>query len=691
MTDKILQTTANIIVANAVTYGPKTASISTPVLVTGNGTYSNTTTNVDYLNLKVQVTNMGEEVLPNGGLFERAQDFPILVERFSVGFTTPKTELLAASDVFSKTTSFARVFPESQTTSDSYKVFAVGKGIEDPVALTETVQKSFSTIFSDQFVKSDQISIEPGKVFSENVSIVQEVVTLQPNKGAAETINTQDILSRVVTFNADLADLVDATDDFLGLANTDDDQTASVGKTLADSSTASEVNTLATTIAKLETVAGTDLFSRQVDFSRALLDTGITAEILYLDTAKILVDSTITSDLITTQNTFNRTVTDTAINSEIISLGSSKVVDDSTTNSEQVFSTSGKNLLEVSATQDLISTQWSVSRSLLDSANTQFQISFSATTELFDSATKSDLVTLQAIKAFDDVSVTADVLSRTVNYNQEFTDLVDATDDFLGVANTDDDQTASVGKTLADSTTNSDQIATQTTKIFADTATTSDVLSSGGSSDRTASDIGAVSETISLAPQKSLADSVTNSEQLTTQSTKAVIETATTSDVLSSQTGFFRTLLDTSTASEAVSLGSQKILADSTTNSDLVTTQSTFNRTIIDTSTTSDVLSRQADFARTLLDILTSSDSLRFESSAVLSDSISKQDQIQNAPGKVIADFALSTDNITLNFTFGRFFTDTSATNDSGFINNQSYFEGSYVEPGYVGTNTNFS
>jgi hypothetical protein len=690
MTDKILQITANVIVANANTYTPKTASISTPTLVTGTSAYDKVTTNVDALSLNIQVNNMGEEVLPNPGLFKRAQDYYSIIERVSLGISIPKfDQLTGVSDVFSRTVSFARVFQESQITNDSYKVFVVGKGIAESVASTDTPEKSLSTVYADQANESDQVSIEPGKNFLENVLIGQEVVTKQPGKGVAETVATQDILTATATFDRVFVDLVDATDDFLGLANLDDDQVASVGKTLAHAFAVSDTQVLDSGILKLDAATSTD--QTTADTGKVLAHSFTNTEQVFSSVGKGVLDNTTSSDQTAIET--GKLLSDSTTNSETVSLQPDKGIADIVGYSEQIIYSTGKFLNTAFTAQDVIATQWTANSLLSDSATTAIQISFSANNQLLDSTTNTEQVILETTKVHADIFITSDVLSTTVAYSRDFTDLVDATDDFLGVANIDDDQIAAVDKNIVDSTSNSEQIAYSTTKTLLDTSIATDTFNTQWSADRALLDTTNTSnnDIATRSTDKILGSNYTAQDSALFASTKITAEIVTSTDLLTREVGFTRAYSDLYTVAEAVSLDTQKPVVDSTTSSDLVTTQIAFSRTPADITNTSEAVSI-AVTPGIILDTTNTSEAVSIAvTPGIILDTFTNQDQIQNAPNKVVADITVSSDNITFDFTFGRFFTEISTTNDSGFINNQSYFEGSYTEPGYVGTNTNFS
>ena len=85
---------------------------------------------------------------------------------------------------------------------------------------------------------------------------------------------------------------------------------------------------------------------------------------------------------------------------------------------------------------------------------------------LIDVIAQSEVLS-QHIKPFKiDTATTIDAFSRVVYFRRTFEELVDATDDFYGVTNIDDDQTAFVEKRLIDALTQTEEVKKSFEKIF---------------------------------------------------------------------------------------------------------------------------------------------------------------------------------------------------------------------------------
>jgi hypothetical protein len=197
------------------------------------------------------------------------------------------------------------------------------------------------------------------------------------------------------------------------------------------------------------------------------------------------------------------------------------------------------------------------------------------------------------------------------------------------------------------------------------------------------------SEVFAYSADKTLSTSYLTQETVAVEASKVAEDTTAAADLFARQVDFSRSVADSSATSETVSLNTEKPASDVTTTSDTTTLVADFNRSPTDTANSSETLS--FGVSKSITDILGLSETPVFENSKILSDSFTKQDEVRNAPNKAVADYTISADYVTFYLFTNRYFDEIATTNDSGVINNQSYFAGSYIEPGYVGTNTYFS
>ncbi len=305
------------------------------------------TTSVEDPSFNVKVTNYGEDLIRQPQLFKYNQD------------------------TFSKIDLFIK---------------AVNKGINESISKFETLSLSTGKPQQDMLISFDSVILQwdRQRVFLEIVSKV-DYITLLSNKGVSDNGSVSELLSkgiqpsfqdyktlsevfsRLVTYNITLLDNIQSTDDFLGLANIDDDQVAAVQKNLIE-------------------------FRNTND----LLSFGLSNN--YFDS-------------------FN--------DSDLVVISPNKVINDiSNINSELLSFNINKRYEDISEINDILSIDLSI--------------------KFIDTVFTTDLV---------------DLLKITVwNVNDSTT----ASDDVLGVANADDDQTAAIGKNAFENIINTDSVNTLT-------------------------------------------------------------------------------------------------------------------------------------------------------------------------------------------------------------------------------------
>jgi len=146
---------------------------------------------------------------------------------------------------------------------------------------------------------------------------------------------------------------------------------------------------------------------------------------------------------------------------------------------------------------------------------------------------------------------------------------------------------------------------------------------------------------------------------------------------------------DLAAAGEVSSKLADKGLVTNTTVGDTTTTQTDFKRILNSIISNTELVVRAIQATKQDLVILP--EQVRKRNTKVLVTEFVQQDVLQKAPGKNLSSQSTTSDVLTF-FKFGnRLFSEIATTNDGGVINNQGYFAESYVEPGYAGTNTNFS
>lgn len=167
-------------------------------------------------------------------------------------------------------------------------------------------------------------------------------------------------------------------------------------------------------------------------------------------------------------------------------------------------------------------------------------------------------------------------------------------------------------QTLTESVTLSDVLANRTGKVFAESVTWSDVLTTTKVFLRTLTEVFTFSDTLTRSTGKVLSDAWTlsdvlgrfvgktlsdlwtPSDTLVKQTQKPLTESVTLSDVLSTVKVFLRTLTESLTWSDTLARRTSKTLTETATLSDVLSTASRYFRTLTETLTFSDVFSTLA-------------------------------------------------------------------------------------------------
>jgi len=323
-----------------------------------------------------------------------------------------KLDNIQTISTFFTIVNFIKIFSDQVDATDDF--YGLANIDDDQIA-------SFQKVIIDQITLLDQFirQVNFYRSLSDITSGITESSSKDINPNYRDQFNTSELNSKNIskitqdqTANSEqvkftstkiLNDQLDATDDFYGLANIDDDQIASFQKVLADYLTGT-----------------TEYTSKNIN--KILLDQSTNAEIINKLLNKIYLDQT----LLAQQNT---KLVEKVFNDKLNSLidTNSKIYSkntlDQTTSSDLNIKVVQQNLVDIARSLDnrLVST----SKSIVDQTQLQETINFLRVTTVY------------------------------------YFDQVDATDDFYGLANIDDDQLASVGKVLASSTLGATDFSTR--------------------------------------------------------------------------------------------------------------------------------------------------------------------------------------------------------------------------------------
>jgi hypothetical protein len=712
MSDKIVQTTAQIVSATTPVYETKVTDVTTPGITTSVNTNLQLSTSVENIKIVGNVINMGEQVLPNPSLFKRLDDYYSAPDIVRLRYTKRVNETVNKSDVVSRLVQYRRTVNEVETANDSYKVFAVGKRIVEIADASDTVAKATSRQIFDASVNTEQVNKRLNKPLTE-VELVTDQVLRRVGKNPIETANTVSLFSRVVAFNRLVLDSVDATDDFLGLANTDDDQTAFFNKSLVDYTSNTDQTRLQ--VNKLVTETETTTDQKVVVFGKALTEVDTAVDQKRLTVTKPLLEAETATDQkrLTVAKPFTENSSTASLFSKVVAFN--RPVTETQLATDQKAAVFGKALTEVDTAVD--QKRLTVTKPVTEVEVATDEKRLTVTKPLTEVDTAVDQKVLSIGKNSTEIANTSSLFSRVVAYNRLVLDSVDATDDFLGLANTDDDQTAFFNKSLVDYTSNIDQTRLTITKPLTESQLATDqkrltitkpVTELKLATDQKRLSIGKnvneISNTTSLLTRVvAFNRSVTETELATDQKSalfgKALTETSNATSLFFRVVAFNRSVTETEFATD------QKVIVfgKALTEVELTTDEKRLRvgKNVTENANTSSLFNRVVTYSRSVLDSVDATDDF-------LGVANTDDDQIASF-GKGLVNTASSTDQKRLRVnkslteaissldivSFFKFksllFSETSATNDSGFINNQNYFAGAYTTAGYVGTNTNFS
>ena len=404
--------------------------------------------------------------------------------------------------------------------------FSIQKALSDVVVTTDdffglaNADDDQTMVFSktlpvDYQVVSDSVDVAAGKRFGDVVGKDDSQI-LEVNKGLTENLGTTEELP-TFDIQKQVDDVVDAGDEFNAVATTDDGEVMVFGKTLADEWTYSDSVSVQPEKVFADTVDHPTDQIDTIEVSKGIEDVQVTSEDMLFDTSKALEDLPTTSDQVsfgigyTIQNWANQgegpNFYDTYASGYFLETyalegfpmldivkGLSDTVhatDDffgvANTDDEEVMQF-GKTLGEVFHYSDQANLGYT--KPLVDLVSHVDAQIFFVGKLLTDQVNKTDLVTKDSSKALADVFSSSDIVvcnsgkgindsANTAEYNsfvlqKRITDLVQTTDDFLGNANADDDETMLFGKTISDSFTKSDSTVITAGKGLADAASTSE-------------------------------------------------------------------------------------------------------------------------------------------------------------------------------------------------------------------------
>lgn len=176
-----------------------------------------------------------------------------------INFRKALNEIVIAIEYFKQ--KVRKTLTDTVTTIES-KALKVRKSMSDSVATADGYLKIFRKANVDNVSSSDTATMR----FSASKSDYQNTTDdkyISAKKHASDSVTTNDNFSSIRSFVRAYMDTIVATDDFYGLANVDDDQSAKFTKILSDLQPTTESYSHRSTKPFSDTFAAADIFSKE--------------------------------------------------------------------------------------------------------------------------------------------------------------------------------------------------------------------------------------------------------------------------------------------------------------------------------------------------------------------------------------------------------------------------------------------
>lgn len=346
-----------------------------------------------------------------------------------------------------------------------------------------------------------------------------------------------------------------------------------------------------------------------------------------------------------------------------------KVLIDSSLSDDELALSVEKIRQDTFGKTDIVTLLWAVLREFSDQALTSEETKFNADKVLLDSSTSLDTPYKATTKVSIDTGSIDDLIKHVTWFRRNYFDHTYVTDDVLGEANVDDDQTAYVIKGLIES------------QEFED-------LSYFDVHTRYRSYIDSVTDTIDIEIGRTMQDDLASTSTLITKVIESVYN-------------------DPYYLFEETNIDVSKILLDSNIFSQLV--ELSFNKVTIETNSVGDINSIEINkdpgteslgfvdsipvhiISKVLVESQNAIETISKVLSIILQSELGYiSDVIEKHFSRPVDSdsFSLQTDITLLHPNKG--INEVNVTSESGYMNKQDYFAQDYVTPGYSGTDYTF-
>lgn len=567
------------------------------------GTISTATAIDGKPDLQVTLSGVNEKAVPSLTIGQLIRN-PLLISElisFRITFYRYYEDSFQVLNNFSRVVNYNRSQQETVTVTNPEPVFSIQPLFNETVNLSEFLNKDIKLLKLDAVNILETNFKNLDKLLPDStVNVVSNIYKqfLTPKQDAA---TVSDISRLFVSFNRDFLEIIGVTDDYLGLANIDDDQYATFGKALSNSANVQELNYfladilkseelgvgdgryLKVSILKSDVSTARDIFSRQVVYRYNTLDYTNTADTIKFTAKKGIQIQAFARDLFDRTVNYIRTFTNKSNSSDKISITNSLLKQD---------------LVNLA---DALTRTVQFNRTISNIASTNDTPYINAYKLLIDSSSVIDYTYLNTGKFFTDLVIFSDILTRVVDYNKLLSNQVGATDDYLGAANIDDDEYVTFGKVTGDlayvSEINYKFINVLLDTIYAKALDTSYINTSKQLSNQFNS-----LDTVRINTNKVLINITTSLDNTSLTIKSSISDQSVVSDVFDRQVDYKRSALDYSNIAQFVAMQFNKFVSNQSIATDVFARQVDYKPTIIDYNNVLDVFTRQVDYNRNVAD-----------------------------------------------------------------------------------------
>lgn len=612
---------------------------------------------------------------------------------FSKFVLAPREDFVSTSD--SASPRAEKNLNEYQSAVDELQPFVLGKSVEEDVPTSEITTYDFAKELADAADAGDEmnaaVTSDDGQTssffkVSAELADVEEADVIEFGKSAEDDAFTSETQLVDIEKTADdvfatseevtsliekpLFDVVDAGDELNNLFQTDDGQILLTYKRLTDSFVQSDEQVTETGKARDDSFAAVDEL-QPFELGKLIEDVPLTSDLPTFATVKPLEDLADVEEQHAVG--FNRPLTD-RLNfpaegpAQYDTYAISYFLEDYCREGAPALFVE-KLTVDFAVVSEVVSNV--LAKPFADSIGTDDQAGKSIGKGAEEYLGVSDTEDFEFNKSANDLATTSE--AKSFDVSKELSDTVDATDDFYGLMNVDDDQVLSFATNRVEHATTTEDVTQFVGKRLDDVADTADQPDFDVA--KPAADSFSVGDVESTSIQKPRSDAFATSDAATNLAGKSLSDSGTTSEHQVFATN--KLLADGFASADALTEFVEKVLADVADLSDSHITS--FSKTLSDPANTSDS-TRTYAISKVLSDYLDATDD--FNGVTTTEDDQTMQFSTSRAEVATVSDLS--------NRVAGKGLTEMVDTGDSGSLRMTDYCDVNYFAESYVGTSLNF-